>query len=184
MWKLGGNEQRHLLITSTLWWLLPLHGPRLLIYRVRTPAHIAAGHHIWWSFPYPPHGDAVGSLQLGPNRLETAESKRFTKQTPLTASNSTIFSANQFYLLFFFCYVFCVRLLENISNMQCNWLQPRRQRQFHTARMHSVDKWSACVTLARRFCAWLKCVHSNTSQCSDATFIDNLINTHTHTHTV
>jgi len=47
--------------------------------------------------------------------------------------------------------------------------------------MHSVDKWSACVTLARRFCAWLKCVHSNTSQCSDATFIDNLINTHTHT---
>jgi len=34
---------------------------------VRTPAYIAAGHHIWWSFPYPPPGDAVGSLQLGPN---------------------------------------------------------------------------------------------------------------------
>jgi len=36
---------------------------------VRTTAHIAAGHHIWWSFPYPPPGDVVGSLQLGPNNL-------------------------------------------------------------------------------------------------------------------
>ena len=45
---------------------LPLHGSQLLICRVRTPAYIAAGHHIWWSFPYPPLGGAVGSLQLGP----------------------------------------------------------------------------------------------------------------------
>ena len=49
---------------------LPLRGSRLLICRVRTPAYIAAGHHIWWSFPYPPPGDAVGSLQLGPNSLQ------------------------------------------------------------------------------------------------------------------
>ena len=66
--KLGGNEQcppahhLHALVT------LPLHGSRLLIYRVSTPSYIAAGHHIWWSFPYPPPGDVVGtgSLQLGP----------------------------------------------------------------------------------------------------------------------
>jgi len=45
---------------------LPLHGSQVLICRVRTPAYIAAGHHIWWSFPYPPLGGAVGSLQLGP----------------------------------------------------------------------------------------------------------------------
>jgi len=43
---------------------LPLHGSQLLICRVRTPAYIAAGHHIWWSFPHPPPEDAVGSLQL------------------------------------------------------------------------------------------------------------------------
>jgi len=61
MWKLGGNEQRHPLITSKASVILPLQGSQLLIYRVRTPAHIAAGHHIWWSsFPYPPLGDAVG----------------------------------------------------------------------------------------------------------------------------
>jgi len=71
MWKLGGNEQRHPLITSTTLVTLPLHGSQLLICRVRTPAYIAAGHHIWWSFPYPPHGDAVGSLQLGPNKTES-----------------------------------------------------------------------------------------------------------------
>jgi len=29
--------------------------------------YIAAGHHIWWAFPYPPPGDADGSLQQGPN---------------------------------------------------------------------------------------------------------------------
>jgi len=29
--------------------------------------YIAAGHHIWRSFPYPPPGDAAGSLQQGPN---------------------------------------------------------------------------------------------------------------------
>ena len=29
--------------------------------------YIAAGHHIWRSFPYPPPGDAAGSPQLGPN---------------------------------------------------------------------------------------------------------------------
>ena len=28
--------------------------------------YIAAGHHIWRSFPYPPPGDAAGSLQEGP----------------------------------------------------------------------------------------------------------------------
>jgi len=29
--------------------------------------YIAAGHHIWRLFPYPPPGDAAGSLQQGPN---------------------------------------------------------------------------------------------------------------------
>ena len=29
--------------------------------------YIAAGRHIWRSFPYPPPGDAAGSLQKGPN---------------------------------------------------------------------------------------------------------------------
>jgi len=29
--------------------------------------YIAAGHHIWRSFPYPPPGDAAGSLQQGPS---------------------------------------------------------------------------------------------------------------------
>ena len=48
---------------------LPLHGSQLLICRVRTPAYIAGGHHIWWSFPYPPPGDAVCSLQLGLNNV-------------------------------------------------------------------------------------------------------------------
>jgi len=32
--------------------------------------YIAAGHHIWRSFPYPPPGDAAGSLQQGPNSLQ------------------------------------------------------------------------------------------------------------------
>jgi len=27
--------------------------------------YIACNLHIWWSFPYPPPGDAGGSLQLG-----------------------------------------------------------------------------------------------------------------------
>ena len=31
--------------------------------------YITAGHHIWRSFPYPPPGDAAGSLQQGPNHL-------------------------------------------------------------------------------------------------------------------
>jgi len=30
--------------------------------------YIAAVRHIWRSFPYPPHRDAAGSLQKGPNR--------------------------------------------------------------------------------------------------------------------
>jgi len=29
--------------------------------------YIAAGHHIWWSFLYPPPEDVAGSLQQGPN---------------------------------------------------------------------------------------------------------------------
>jgi len=41
-------------------------GSRLLIRQVKTPAYIAAGHHIWRLSPYPPPGVAVGSLQLGP----------------------------------------------------------------------------------------------------------------------
>ena len=35
--------------------------------------YIAAGHHIWRSFPYPPPGDAAGSLQQGPNVLSLHE---------------------------------------------------------------------------------------------------------------
>ena len=41
----------------------PTHASRLLIY-----IYIAAGHHTWRSFPYPPHGDAAGSLQQGPSK--------------------------------------------------------------------------------------------------------------------
>jgi len=40
--------------------------------------YIAAGHHIWRSFPYPPPGDAAGSLQQGPNILQKLPTKSLT----------------------------------------------------------------------------------------------------------
>ena len=46
-------------------------GSRLLIRQVKTPAYIAAGHHIWRLSPYPPPGVAVGNLQLGPHMPNT-----------------------------------------------------------------------------------------------------------------
>ena len=46
-WQRAAPPANHLRALVTL----PLHGSQLLICRVRTPAYIAAGHHIWWSFP-------------------------------------------------------------------------------------------------------------------------------------
>ena len=66
---------------------LPLHGLQLLICRVRTPAYIAAGHHIWWSFPYPPPGDAVGSLQLGTNSCYHRPSYQSSSETASATMN-------------------------------------------------------------------------------------------------
>jgi len=39
--------------------------------------YIAAGHHIWRSFPHPPPGDAAGSPQLGPNNTYAHTYKQF-----------------------------------------------------------------------------------------------------------
>ena len=49
-WQWAAPPAHHLYALVTL----PLHGLQLLICRVSTPAYIAADHHIWWSFPYPP----------------------------------------------------------------------------------------------------------------------------------
>jgi len=48
--------------------------------------YIATGHHIWRSFPYPPPGDAAGSLQQGPKlekelKLKTNMLKSIRKQS-------------------------------------------------------------------------------------------------------
>jgi len=48
-----------------------MHRSQLLIRHMRTPAYLAAGHHIWWSVPYPPPGDAVGGSQLCLNLTNT-----------------------------------------------------------------------------------------------------------------
>jgi len=40
--------------------------------------YIAAGHHIWRSFLYPPPGDAAGSLQQGPNYTFLNVCEKFT----------------------------------------------------------------------------------------------------------
>jgi len=67
--------------------ILP-HGSRLLLCQVRTPAYLAAGHRIRWSFPYPPHGDAVGNLPLGPNMTNTHRETH--TQTMLRATSVAI----------------------------------------------------------------------------------------------
>ena len=49
-------------------------GPPLLIRWAPLPlmpTYLAANLHIWRPFPYPPPGEAVGSLQLGPNKTHT-----------------------------------------------------------------------------------------------------------------
>ena len=50
--------------------------------------YIAAGRHIWRSFPYPPPGDAAGSLQKGPNENRTVTIiKKHTKKAPIAGRN-------------------------------------------------------------------------------------------------
>jgi len=84
-WAAPPAHHHHALVT------LPLHGSRLLICRVRTPAYIAAGYHIWWSFPYPPPGDAVGSLQINNKPLNPNIVRSYWFK-PLTPTTVTAFS--------------------------------------------------------------------------------------------
>jgi len=53
--------------------------------------HIAVGHHIWQLFPYPPPGDAAGSLQQGPKGANETNGENNTKVSQgLTTRNFSV----------------------------------------------------------------------------------------------